>query len=188
MLNIEQAIEIVVEYANKRWGSVHNEEYVFDNEREVIEKETLWFIGFTEKNTEEKASWIGAEKGCIIHKRTGEFFQPGSAYSLDTWIWGFELGVRENTDITINKINDMEKSMELLYQIRINYLKNGKSFNSYSKVELKERLSKLPCIFKNQRIAIKLWVLEELVKCKAFEFELNTTDSNYGAYMGEFID
>ena len=40
MINFETAKEKVVQYANERWGKTHKKEYIFNEEAEIIEKET----------------------------------------------------------------------------------------------------------------------------------------------------
>ncbi len=196
MIDFEIAKEKVVQYANKRWGKVHKKDYVFNEEAEIIEKETLWYISFIEKNLQEREDWIGAAKGCVVDKETGELFQPGSAYPLETWIWGFELGFRgKRLDLTITKVNDEEKSIKILDDFGIQYVKpvleNGtiwKIPEMYSKEELRKRINELPCTFENQGLTIKLWVLKNLEESKAFEYQVNPTKYEYEDIYGELID
>lgn len=196
MIDFETAKEKVVEYANERWGKVHKKEYIFNEEAEIIEKDSLWYISFIEKKSEERKDWIGAAKGCIVDKETGELFQPGSAYSLDMWIWGFELGFRgKRLDLTITKINSLEQTLKILDDFGIQFVKpvmeNGtiwKVPEYYSKEELRERINKLPCTFENQGLTIKLWVLKDLEESKAFEYHVNPTKCQYENIYGELID
>jgi hypothetical protein len=196
MIDFETAKEKVVQYANEKYGKTHKKEYVFDEKTPVIEKQSLWYISFIEKNLEERVDWMGAAKGYIVDKVTGELFQPGSRYSLKTWIWGFELGFRDKClDLTITKINNEEQTLKILGDFGINFVRPvlecgiiWKVPETYSKEELRERIRILPCTFENQGLTIKLWVLKELESSKAFEYQVNPTKSKYKNITGELLD
>lgn len=194
-MELHEAIKIVIEHANKRWGERHGIEYTLDRKSKIIERQTLWFIPFTEKNMKSQR-WTGAQKGYIIDKETGVMLQPGSLHCLDTWIWAFELGFRgEPIDLTIKKIHNESKTIELLMSFGIFYvipeLENGiiwKISQQYSEEAIQKRLSVLPCTFKNQNLGAGHHILKEIVDSKAFEFEVKNTDYRYKNIGGELID
>jgi len=196
MIDLRTAKDKVVEYANERWGKRHKIEYVFNDKVPLIEQQTLWYIPFIEKNPEERKLCIDTVKGCIVDKKTGALFQPESIYPLETWIWGFDLGFRDKElDLTITKINDEEQSLKILEDFRIQYVKPVLEHGTiwtipeiYSKEQLRKRVNKLPCTFKNQELTTKLWVLKDLMESKAFEFEVNPTKCKHKNIYGELID
>ena len=191
-MELQKAIENVLDFAKKRYRL----DFILNEEQQIINKETLWFIPFIEKEEKERTSWLGATKGCIIDKVSGEISQPGSAYSLEMWIWGFELGFRdERLDLTITKINNEKQAIDILEKFGVGYIKPKlekgtilKNFEFYTQAELKEKISNLPCTFKNQGLSIKLWVLRELHQCKAFEYKVKSTDNKYDDIYGDLID
>ena len=60
----------------------------------------------------------------------------------------------------------------------------------FSADEIKDRLENLPCVFKNQTFRIKryLGAFENIIKSKAFTFELSTSKKEYPRVYGELID
>ena len=99
-------------------------------------------------------------KGVIIDKITGEIFQPGNAYILEKWIWGFKLGFRaKRLDFTIKKINDERRAIELISNLGIKYVtpkleygiiwKIPKTFNPK---EIKKKNFKTSLYFQESRI------------------------------------
>lgn len=196
MIELQSAIKKVIEYANERWGKSHEKEYVYKEDMEIIDKDSIWFIPWIEKNEDEIEGWIGAAKGCIVDKETGEMFQPGSAYSLEMWIWGFELGFRgKHIDFTITKINDKERAIDLIDKLGPQYLlkkSDGiytvEEIEYYSKEEITKKLEILPCTFRSQGFTIKLWVIKEILESNILEFQVNPSKHKYGKYYGELID
>lgn len=97
--------------------------------------------------------------------------------------------------MTIFRVNDEEKSLNILTDFGIQYVKpaieNGevcKLPQLYSRRELKSRLTRLPCTFENQGLTIKLWVLKDLVESKAFEDMMNPTTYQFENIYRELLD
>ncbi len=190
------AIEIALKFANEKYGKNGKRKFVLWNPEEIIEDDEIFYIPFLEEKDENQEVWIGAYKGVIIDKRTGELFQPGSAYPLEDWIWGFKLGFRKGrVDFTITKVNDHRRTVELIAELGMQYvvpeLENGtiwKIPEMYNRKEIKKRISKLPCTFVNQGLTMGLSIIQEIVNSKVFEFELKPTDFNIERIYGELID
>ena len=191
-MDFQSAVDKVLEFAKKRY----RQDFILNEEQQIIERETLWFIPFMEKKKEERKLWIGATKGAIIDKETGEILQPGSVFSIENWILCFELGFRHKLlDFTITKVKDKKRTIEILKKFEIGYvipkLENGqisKTPLSYNSNQLKDRISNLPCTFKNQTFNFKHLVIKELKESKAFEYKVNPTDCKYEGIYGELID
>jgi len=196
MIELQNAIKSVEEYANNKYGKAHQKEYAFKEGMEIINRKSVWFIPFIEKNEDEIEGWIGAAKGCIVDKETGELFQPGSAYSIDTWIWGFELGFRgKHLDFTVTKINNIEKAIELIKRLGPQYLLNKIDGNYdvndikyYTKEEVASKMKNLPCTFYSQGFTIKLWVIKEILDGGFLEFKVKPSKYKYGKHYGELIE
>lgn len=192
IMDFQSAVDKVLEFAKKRY----RQDFILDKEQQIIERETLWFIPFIEKKQEERKLWLGATKGAIIDKETGEILQPGSVFSVENWVLRFELGFRHKLlDFTITKINDEKRTIEILKKIEISYvipkLENGqisKTPLSYNSNQLKERISNLPCTFKNQSFNFKHLVIQEMKESKAFEYKINPNYYEYEGIYGELID
>lgn len=190
------AIDIALKFANEKYGENGKRNYVLWHPGEIIEDDEIFYIPFLEEKVENQEVWVGAYKGVIIDKTTGEIFQPGSANLLEDWIWGFKLGFRKGrVDFTITKVNDHQKTIELIAELGMQYvvpeLENGtiwKIPEMYNRKEIKKRISKLPCTFVNQGLTMGLRIIQEVVNSGAFEFEVKPTDFNIESICGELID
>ncbi|BDS12729.1 hypothetical protein [Aureispira anguillae] len=196
-MTVEDATKLVLNKANKRWSKITGVDYILDKNSPIIEKETLWYIPFIEKDIAKREPWVGAFQGYIIEKNSGEMFQPGSAYSLDEWIWGFELGFRNNKiDFTISSIKDFTKTSRLITELGIQYVipeyESGTTWmipKHYTKEEITTRLKQLPCTFENQNLTIRLDIIKEILKSSALEFSIKNTTCSYKKEIhGELID
>jgi len=192
----ETAINKALKYANEEYGENDKVKFVLRKEYKIIEDDEIFYVPFIEEKTEHRKLWGGAYKGIIIDKTTGEMFQPGSAYPLEKWIWGFKLGFRkERVDFIIKKINNQKKTIELISNLGMQYvipeLEHGtiwKIPKTFNPKQIKKRISKLPCTFKNQGLTIALDTIQEILESKAFEFEIKTTDFTMEGIYGELID
>lgn len=195
MIDLNFAIEQVVNYANERWGELSKAEFIFNEEEEILDLEDIWYIQFIEKNPAKREPWIGAGKGCIVDKLTGEMCQPGSRYTLEDQIWAFRLGIKGgHVDFSIIRINDMSKSIELISHLRVQYLVQNESgkyevndIEYYSEKQIKKKLENLPCIFKSQSLSLGISNLKEIIKNNVFHFKITKSQEKYGPYYGELI-
>jgi len=192
----EAAINKVLKFANKQYGEHGKLKFILQKDQEIIEDDEIFYIPFVEAQIKNRKLWGGAYKGIIIDKSTGEMFQPGSVYPLEKWIWGFKLGFREKRlDFTIKKINNAKRTIELISNLGIQYvvpeLEHGtiwKTPKTLNPKQIKKRISRLPCTFKNQGLTIALDTIQEILNSKAFEFEVKTTDFTIEGIYGELID
>lgn len=176
MIQLEQAKSMVLEYVSEKWGKVYQKEYVI-NDGGIVDYGFAWYITFTEK--ENGDFWVGVKKGCIVDKINGDIFQPGSAYPVEDWIWGFKIGLRgKPVDLVIYELIDFKLAIGLLDELGLREVTFGdidqrKNFQSrITKDQLGKKLLKLPCMFKYQNLTIKIWVFREIAKSKALKFKI----------------
>ncbi|MGH1336854.1 MAG: hypothetical protein ACRBFS_12080 [Aureispira sp.] len=195
MIELKNAVDKVLQYANERFGGSGKREYILDVEIGILEKRTFWYIPFIEKRIDTQVGFFGVKKGIIVNKESGNFFELGSGYATEDWIWGYELGFTdEHIDFTITKIKDQELAIKHLDQLGPQYLQykveeeyDVNDIKYYSTEEIRAKISNLPCTFKSQNFTIKLWVLQEIMETNSFEYYLQKSKDKYGKNYGELI-
>lgn len=180
MIDLAKAKILVKDFVNKKWGAVYGKEYVIEEDK-IVDYNTAWYVTFTEKSNGD--FWIGVKKGVIVDKFSGEIFQPGSAYPIEDWIWGFNLGLRgKPVDLIINKVNSYKLGVDQLGELGLlhdnSYLLNTKErlIKRFDREEIIQRLTDIPCKFSCQNLTIKIWVFKEIVKSEAFEFQIKPSN------------
>jgi hypothetical protein len=60
-------------------------------------------------------------RGVVVDKQTGLTTCLGSAWDLDTWLWGYEKGlvVEDPVDLVVTEVTDPERAVEILRRLRI---------------------------------------------------------------------
>lgn len=105
-------------------------------DEEDRESANWWFFGTRE---------IGC-KGIIIDKRDGSLTRIGSAYPVDDFLWGYDVGIREEpVDFVVTEVFDHVRATTWLYE----------SGFEGSRVYVREKLAKLPAIWPALR---GLWI------------------------------
>lgn len=152
-----------------------------------MDHEFAWYIPFKKRIATDKI-YIGAWHGFFVDKMTGEHFQPGSGFTLEKWLIGFQMGLRyEKYDLIISKINDLDFTIGLLKKLNFSYfiedIKYGATWKipqTFSDAMLLQRLERIPAVFYNQRLTSCIDIFEEIVESNAFEFKLvpNQSETN----------
>lgn len=169
--------------------------YVVDLDN-ILEEDSLWYVPFKELNPNPNIFLAGAYNGLIIDKNSTEFAQPGSALSLEEWMYGFKMGIRgERLDLIIEKVYDYRAATEFLERLKVQYVKieieggtEWKIPNEFSRKEIKKRLDKPPCTFKNQSFTYSIAVFKRLNNEKIFKYKLVKTPETYPNVLGELIE
>src|SRR5262245_57980967 len=75
--------------------------------------------------------------GVVVEKASGETTALGSAWDLDTWLWGYDKGlVRRGTaiqdepdvmDLVVTEVFDLESAARILEQLRISHPKGRRA-------------------------------------------------------------
>lgn len=191
MATREEAIKITIEFLNNR---PEYDGYVVDS-TEVIDKDYVWYVPFKEINPAPNDILVGAYNGLIVDKESDEYFQPGSALKLDDWIYGFRIGLRGNRyDLVIKKINNHNESLEILSKLGLTYVKieieggtEWKIPKQFNIKEIKKRLEKLPCVFKNQSFTFSIEAFKKIRNMRLFDYDLVISNSN-PKILGELIE
>lgn len=161
----------------------------------ILDKETLWYIPFKELNPDPNNFLVGAYNGIIVDKNSTDFFQPGSALDLEEWMYGFRIGLRgKRYDLCIVKVNDYRATLEMLDKLRLTYVKieieggtEWKIPQDFKRKEIKKRLDKMPCVFKNQAFTFSINEFKEIRNERMFEYKLLSTENTDSSILGELI-
>ncbi|WP_299555495.1 hypothetical protein [Seonamhaeicola sp.] len=188
----EKAIQITKSFLEK--NEIYKD-YIVDSFN-ILERESLWYIPFKELNPDPNNFLVGAYNGIIVDKSSSDFLQPGSALSLDEWIYGFEIGIRgKRYDLIIEKIIDYQKTLDILSKIGLNYVEieveNGTEWKipkDFKRKEIKKRLDKLPCKFKNQSFTYSIDEFKKIRNEQIFEYKLETTENTDSSILGELLN
>lgn len=190
MTSLKEAISITENFLQERDAY---KGYIIDNEG-VLEKEFLWYVPFKSSGSNQE-KLIGAYSGLIVDKNSEEYFQPGSAFSLEKWMYGFRIGLRGGRyDLQIQKINNDLKALEILEKLGMTYVKielvgssEYKIPQNFSRKEIKNRINKLPFLFKNQSFTFSIDDFKLIRNEKIFEYRLTETDNEDPSLMGELL-
>ena len=191
MTNKTEAIQITESFLKN--DEIY-EKYVVDSSN-ILERDSLWYIPFKEINPDPNNLLVGAYNGILVDKESSDFLQPGSALSLEEWIYGFEIGIRGGRyDLIIEKVIDYRKTLEILEKIGLNYveieIENGTEWKipkNFKRKEIKRRLDKLPCEFKNQAFTYSINEFKKIRNERIFEYRLKKTENTDSSIVGELI-
>jgi hypothetical protein len=191
MTNRTEAIQITESFLKN--DEIY-EKHVVDSSN-ILERDSLWYIPFKEINPDPNNLLVGAYNGILVDKESSDFLQPGSALSLEEWIYGFEIGIRGGRyDLIIEKVIDYRKTLEILEKIGLNYveieIENGTEWKipkNFKRKEIKRRLDKLPCEFKNQAFTYSINEFKKIINERIFEYRLKKTENTDSSIVGELI-
>ncbi|WP_299683626.1 hypothetical protein [uncultured Dokdonia sp.] len=164
-------------------GNDTYQDYIIDFDK-ILERDTLWYIPFKESIPNPSDLLVGAYNGIIVDKNSTDYFQPGSALDLEKWMYGFKIGLRGGRyDLVIEKINDYRSTLEMLDKLRLTYVKieleNGTEWKipkDFKRKEIKKRLDKMPCTFKNQAFTFLIDEFRQIRNERMFEYRLLRTE------------
>ena len=192
MANKQEAIHIAESFIQK---SDTYATYVVDADR-IIEYDFFWYVPFKDMEPERGVLLAGAYNGVLIDKKTSEYFQPGSGLSLDDWIYGYEHGlIGRRCDLIIEKVYDYRDAVEMLWKLNLTYVRieveagtTWKTPRKFSRKEIKRRLDKPPCTFKNQGFTYAIDKFRRIREEKLFAYRLVKTENTDPAILGELIE
>ena len=153
-------------------------------EDRVLEKDYGWVI-FTQTKqyiaTGDPKSMAVGSGGTLVEKDTGKHIQFGSAYSTETNLQIYEAGYLEHDDfdLIVSEVSDLPATLQLLEGLRITYIRPeveaGTTWRvpkQYSREQLRQRLSKVPCRFNLGGLYFKWKVLNKMNESRCMRFEL----------------
>ena len=170
-------------------------DYVIDSTN-IVEKKTLWYIPFKELNPNSNNFMGGAYNCLIIDKKSTDYLQPGSGLSLENWMYGFELGLRgKRYDLHIKKVLDHRTALDILDKLSLTYVKieieggtEWKIPKNFNRKEIKRRLDKTPCIFKNQSFTFSIDKFRRIREERIFEYKLLKSVNTDSTILGELLE
>ena len=148
----------------------------------ILEKPYGWYFPFQSKEfleTGDIKKMLVGSGGFIVEKDSGSVVEFGSAYSTEKNFKIYERGLCGRSDLIILKVKELNETIRLLNSLSMTYIateiSNGiewKLPKTYKQKQIKEAISKLPCIFKNQNFYFRYDVFEKIDNSKCFEYEL----------------
>lgn len=193
-INLEEAKNKVRQAIKEK--TIYTSEYEIDEDG-IIETSFAWYIPFRDIHPIEiQDMLIGAYYGFIVGKVLGDLHQPGSAFTIEKWLTGYQLGLLDGPhDLKITKINNWVSARLCLKRLNLTYytpeLENGITWKvpkTFTGKMIEERLEDLPCKFINQRFAFHIEVFKEIKGSKIFEYELIRTADAKANEIGERIE
>ena len=191
-MKIEEAKHKVLQAINEK----ESQNSLFEiSETEIIETSFAWYIPFRDKNPQ-KGFGAGAYNGFIVGKAHGDLHQPGSAFSIGTWLEGYELGILGGPyDLIITKINHKQAAREYLKKLHLTYhkpeIENGTTWEIptvFTEKMIDERLANLPCKFLNQKFTFHIETFKDIKASNSFEYELVKNETAKSNEIGEKIE
>jgi hypothetical protein len=121
-MNLEEAKEKVMQAIKEK--PIYDSEYEIDENR-IIETDFAWYIPFKDihpRNIQDRL--VGAYNGFIVGKVLGDLHQPGSAFRIEKWLTGYELGLLGGPhDLIVTKINNWSTTRLSLQSLHLTYHK-----------------------------------------------------------------
>lgn len=150
---------------------------------ETIEKSYGWYFCFQSKEyieTGNISEMLLGNGGFLVEKENGNVIEFGSAYSPEKNFEIYEKGfLIEKLDLVITKVFDLRESVRLLHRLHLTYFEpefaavaTWKTPKIYNEKQIKDAVSKLPCVFKNQNFYFRYDEFQKIEKSKCFEYEL----------------
>lgn len=123
---------------------------------------------------------IIGDGGFIVERQDGRVFAFGSAYPVETWIANYEKGFKyESYDLIIRSVRDWIRTIYLLHSLSMNYVVPEvtsdvawKTPEQYTIYQLGILLTRLPCVFTDQRFWHRVDVFDEMDRLRCCEYEL----------------
>lgn len=151
-------------------------EFVLDEER-VRETREGWYFPYRPV-VDLREVPIGAT-GVIVNKHTGKVRILGSGsevlHSLDLYDRGYQF---DRYDLVILEISNARETLDVLFQLWLTlvepFYEHGTVWRiprELTRAEIKERISRLPCVFANQSLNFLEDVLERARAAGHFRFE-----------------
>jgi len=192
MTSRQEAISITESFLKSN-DTYHGYEVDLDN---ILDKETLWYVPFKELISDPNNFLVGAYNGIIVDKNSKDYFQPGSGLDLEEWMYGFQIGIRgDRCDLSIEKVNDYRATLEILDKLELTYVKieieggtEWKIPKNFNRKELKKRLDKMPCLFKNQAFTFSIKEFRFIRNERIFDYKILKTENTDSSILGELIE
>ena len=148
----------------------------------IIEKPYGWYFSFQSKKYLETGDFremLAGSGGFIVEKETGSVVEFGSVYSLEKNFEIYEKGLVGFNDLVILKVRDTNESVRLLNRLQMFYVEpefahgvEWKIPKTYNEKQLKQAISKLPCIFENQNFYFNYDAFKKIDSSKCLDYEL----------------
>lgn len=125
--------------------------------------------------------------GFLVEKENGNVVEFGSAYSVEKNFQTYEQDFSgKNFDLIITKVFDLRETVRLLNRLQMTCVEpefeHGTSWKIpkiYNQKQIKEAISKLPCVFKKQNFYFRFDEFQNIDKSKCFEYELLYSQNNF---------
>lgn len=174
MITYEQAREVVEKRIPKDCGIV---------EERTLEKSFGWYFCYQSNEylaTRDARHPLIGSGGIVVDKLTGRAFEFGSAYSLERNFAAYEAGFKfEKYDLTILRVNDLARTVEFLYELRMSYvipeIEGGVTWKiprQYTPELLEKELENIPCTFFKQGFYFSYEVFRDLRAPKCCDYEI----------------
>jgi hypothetical protein len=141
----------------------------------VVELDAGWFFPYRTTSGP-----MAGSQGVIVNKTTGKLFHLGSAFSVERDLVLYDKGYQSDQyDLVVRAIADMERTLDVLEYLGISIVEPKYEHGAVwriprplTRVELRTRLGRLPCVFDDLTLYFKIERLELARAEKTFEFEV----------------
>ena len=192
-MTLEQAKEKVLQVVKD--NPAYESEYRID-ENGIVETDFAWYIPFIDIEPDNQNILVGSYNGFIVGKKEGDLHQPGSGLDLDKWMTGYKLGLLDGPhDLVVTNVNDRWTTKDLLKKLNLQYfrpkIEHGTTWKipkTFTDNMIDEKLSRLPCTFRNQRFTFNIDDFQAITDSKAFDYELRKAEDSNVNEIGERIE
>jgi hypothetical protein len=167
-------------------------------ETETLEKPYGWYFMYQSREyleTGNHEKMLVGSGGFIVEREDGRVFEFGSAFPIETWLANYEKGFKYDFyDLTILSVADPAATVDSLARLSMQYVvpefERGtlwKIPREFTRKQLVDRLSRLPCVFQNQAFWHRVEELEQMKRSGCCKYELRGHDASDGP-PGELIE
>jgi hypothetical protein len=143
----------------------------------VLELQLGWFFPYRSATSGPPAA---GSHGVIVNKTTGKVFRLGSAFPVERDLALYDKGYQsERYDLVITSIADLERTLDVLEDLAVSIVEPKYEHGTVwriprplTRVELRARLARLPCVLCDLGLYFKVERLELARHEGSFEFEV----------------
>jgi hypothetical protein len=141
----------------------------------IVELRSGWFFPYRATGAP-----MAGSQGAIVNKANGRVFRLGSAFPVERDLVLYDKGYQsERYDLVITSIADLERTMDALEDLGVSIVEPKYEHGTVwriprplTRVELRARLARLPCVLDDLALYFKVERLEQARDERTFEFEV----------------
>ena len=183
MLTLDDAKQLVLAELQRSNGLRTGPEELVIVDDHTIERSWGWVFFYTSRgwlDGNERYA-LGGNAPLIVDRTDGSLHVTGTAEPIEHYIRNYEKGFKYDLyDLTILSVADLATTLDCLVRLSMQYVvpefEHGtwwKIPRTFTRKQLADRLSRLPCLFENQGLSDRVEELEQMKCSGCCKFELH---------------